>query len=77
VAGVLSRDQLNFAQDPFRPQGNIFQVADRRGDDIKVAHPAIVAEVAYSLAWDLRFELRVYSSTSPSYAVRPFTRSTG
>ena len=35
MARVLGGDQIDFFENPQRTQSNIFEVADRRGDDIE------------------------------------------
>src|SRR5213593_1798038 len=42
VPRVLARDHVNVLQDPQRTQGNILEVADRRGDEIELAYGRMV-----------------------------------
>ena len=42
VPRVLARDHVNVLQDPQRTQGNVLEVADRRGDEIELAYGRMV-----------------------------------
>ena len=35
MAGVFCRNQVNFFEDTQRPEGDVFQVADGRGDNVE------------------------------------------
>lgn len=49
-ARVLGGDQTHLAQHPQRAQGDVFEIADGRGDDVEGGHGGSIAEHEFQIS---------------------------